>query len=288
MENALIILNPAAKGDKAARFHEKIEKMTDGVEIRLTTRAGDAEEIARDAVKNGCRTVVAAGGDGTINEVVNGIGESGVHLGVLPVGTMNVLAAELGLPIKDLAACWKVITDGHVKQIDLATANERFFVQLAGVGLDAQVVRETDLEFRKNFGPLSYVVSVAQIASRKPPKLDIHLPDSTKREGCFVLIGNGRYYGGPFHVFGEAEMDDGLLDVLVFHDLGYLDIVRYTQSLIFGGLSKLSNVDYFQTPSLRVTSEEEVPVELDGEVDFDVPVEFAIAPTKLGVCAPLK
>ncbi len=288
MEDTLIIMNPAAKGEKAARFIDRIRQLADGAEIRLTTSADEAEAIAREAVKSGYRTVVAAGGDGTINEVVNGLGESGVHLGILPVGTMNVLAAELGLPVKDLAACWRIITDGHIQQIDLARGNDRYFVQLAGVGLDAQVVRETDLEFRKNFGPLSYVVSVAQIAARIPPKLEIHTPDGQTRDGCFVLIGNGRYYGGPFHVFTDAAIDDGLLDVLIFHDLGYLDIVRYTQSLIFGGLSKLPNVDYFQTPSLRVTSEEEVPVELDGEVDFDVPVEFSIAPTKLMVCAPAK
>ncbi|MEO7934226.1 MAG: diacylglycerol kinase family protein [Chthoniobacterales bacterium] len=288
MEDTLIIMNPAAKGEKAARFVERIGQLAAGAEIRLTTAVGDAEKIAREAAQSGYKTVVAAGGDGTINEVVNGIGESRVNLGILPVGTMNVLAAELGLPVKDLAACWSVITDGHVQRIDLAKANDRYFVQLAGVGLDAQVVRETDLQFRKHFGPLSYVVSLAQIAARIPPKLEIHTPDGATRNGCFVLIGNGRYYGGPFHVFSDAAIDDGLLDVLIFHDLGYLDIVRYTQSLLFGGLSKLSDVDYFQTPSLRVTSEEEVPVELDGEVDFDVPVEFSIAKTKLGVCAPAK
>ena len=288
MEDTLIILNPAAKGDKAARFHERIHNLTNGCKIQLTTCGGDAQRLAREAIAAGCRTIVAAGGDGTINEVVNGIGESGVRLGVLPVGTMNVLAAELGLPMKDLDACWKVIKENHCREIDLATANDRFFVQLAGVGLDAQVVRETDLEFRKNFGPLSYVVSVAQIAARRPPKLHIERPDGSTTTGSFVLIGNGRYYGGPFHVFGDAAMDDGLLDVLIFHDLGYLDIVRYTQSLLFGGLSKLSDVDYFQTPSLRVTSEEEVPVELDGEVDFDVPVQFAIAEKKLRVCAPAR
>ncbi len=288
MEDTLIILNPAAKGEKAARFEEKIQQLTNGTAIRLTRKAGDAQEIAREAVANGCRSIVAAGGDGTINEVVNGIGESGVTLGVLPIGTMNVLAAEISLPMRDLAACWRIITEGHRRQVDLAKANERFFVQLAGVGLDAQVVRETDLEFRKNFGPLSYVVSVAQIAARKPPVLQIERPGFEPTTGSFVLIGNGRYYGGPFHVFGDAAMDDGLLDVLIFHDLGYLDIVRYTQSLLFGGLSKLSNVDYFQTPSLRVSSAEEVPVEVDGEVDFDVPVVFAIAPTKLNVYAPVK
>ncbi|HEX8371830.1 MAG TPA: diacylglycerol kinase family protein [Chthoniobacterales bacterium] len=288
MEDTLIIFNPAAKGEKAARFLNEIQKLSVGAEIKLTSFAGEAEEIARVAVVSGYKTVVAAGGDGTINEVLNGIGESSVNLGILPVGTMNVLAAELGLPMRNLPACWKIISDGHVINVDLPRANDRYFVQLAGVGLDAQVVRETDRGFRKNFGPLSYVVSLAQIASRKPPELEIHTPDGAVRHGCFVIIGNGRYYGGPFRVFSEAAMDDGLLDVLVFKDIGYLDLVRYTQSMLFGGISKLSGVDYFQTPSLRVISGQEVPVELDGEVAFEVPVDFGIAPTKLRLCTAEK
>lgn len=284
MEDTLIIMNPAAKGEKAARFRERIKQLSAGTELRLTSAVGDAEAIAREAVRSGYRTVVAAGGDGTINEVVNGLGESGVNLGILPVGTMNVLAAELGLPVKDLAGCWNIITENHIRSIDLAKGNDRYFVQLAGVGLDAQVVRETDLNFRKNFGPLSYVVSLAQVASRVPPKLEVSTPDGALRTGCFVLVGNGRYYGGPFRVFTDAALDDGLLDVLIFRDIGYLDLVRYMQSFIFGGLSKLSGVEYFQTSSLRVTSQDSVPVELDGEVAYEVPVDFSIAPTRLRVC----
>lgn len=286
MEKTLIIMNPAAKGDKALRLRDKLVEIVGDTEIRLTTFAGEAGQFATAAVADGYTKIVAAGGDGTVNEVVNGVGQSGVGVGIFPMGTMNVLAAELGLPLKDLAACWQVIQEGHHRKIDLAKANDHYFVQLAGVGLDAQVVQGTDLNFRKNFGPLSYVVSLAQIAARKPPKLLVHTPDGEKREGSFVLVGNGRYYGGPFHVFGKAVLDDGFLDVLVFQDLGVLDIVRYTQSLLFGNLSKMADVDYFQTPSLTVTSEEIVPVEADGEVLFDVPVEFSIAKEKLSVFVP--
>lgn len=285
MDETLIILNPAAKGEKALRFLKKIENLPGATRIELTKQVGDAEKLARVAVESGIRKIVAAGGDGTVNGVVNGIGQSGATLGVLPVGTMNVLAAELGLP-RDVEGCWEVICKGNIRHIDLPCANERYFVQLAGVGLDAQVVRETDLNFRKHFGPLSYLVSMAQIAARKPPELVVNTPDGNIRAGSFVLVGNGRYYGGPFRVFRDAVMDDGLLEVLVFRDLGYLDIARYIQSMIFGGLPDLDGVDYFQTPSLHVSSEQIVPVQLDGEVDFDVPVSFSLAPRKLVVCVP--
>ena len=286
MDDTLIILNPAAKGDKAARFLEKIKRVTGGTPIRLTERIGDAEVIARDAVKSGTRTVVAAGGDGTINGVVNGIGESGVRLGILPLGTMNVLAAELGLPHRDLGACWKIIQTEKTRRMDLCKMNDRYFIQLAGVGLDAQVVRETDLSFRKHFGPLSYVVTAVQVAGRTPPKLNVSAPDGKTRIGSFVLVGNGRFYGGPFRVFRDAQTDDGLLDVLIFRDLGYTDIARYVAAMAFGGIEKISGVEYFQTPSLRVYGDEAIPVELDGEVDFNIPADFSIAPNPMIVCIP--
>ena len=122
------------------------------------------------AVAEGFEQIVAAGGDGTIHEVVNGIAGSEAALGLMPMGTMNVFANELGLPANDLGRCWEIIRAEHTRLIDLPTANGKHFVQLAGVGLDAQVVKETSLTFKRNFGPLSYLISAAQIAGRRPPR----------------------------------------------------------------------------------------------------------------------
>src|SRR5205823_9585989 len=109
-------------------------------------------------------------------------------------------------------------------------ANGKHFVQLAGIGLDAQAVKETSVAFKRSFGPLSYLISAAQIASRPPPQLVIESKDTKTMEGSFVLIGNGRLYGGPFPFFKRALIDDGLLDVVVFKRIGYLDIIRYLRS----------------------------------------------------------
>ena len=108
-------------------------------------------------MREGFERIVAAGGDGTINEVVNGIAGSDAALGLLPMGTMNVFATELGLPSYDLNRCWEIIKAEHTRLIDLPSANGKHFVQLAGVGLDAQVVKETSLALKRNFGPLSYL-----------------------------------------------------------------------------------------------------------------------------------
>lgn len=282
MNKTVVILNPAARGEKAKSMTEKIEKMALGAYVSLSSAPGHARDLARHAVAEGFAKVVAAGGDGTINEVVNGIAGSDVSLGILPIGTMNVFAAELGLPLSNLRKCWDIIEAGHTRSVDLPRANRHYFVQLAGVGLDAQVVQETSWNFRKNFGPLSYVISAAQIAARKPPKLIVEA-DGRETEGSFVLIGNGRFYGGPFTIFKEAQIDDGKLDVLIFKNLGYLDIVRYLNGVIFGTHMQLPDVEYFQTAKAIIRSEQKVPVEVDGEVIDNLPVTFRVSPRKLNV-----
>lgn len=283
MQEILVILNPAARSERAKRTWKQIESFPNCT-LRTTTATGDARAFAEQAIGDGFTTVVAAGGDGTVNEVVNGIAGSGVALGILPVGTMNVFAAELGLP-NDLSAAWSVILAGHTRKVDLVRANTRYFVQLAGVGLDAQVVQETSWNFKKNFGPLSYVISAAQIAARKPPRLIVEA-DDREREGSFVLIGNGRFYGGPVAVFKDARIDDGLLDVLIFKNLGYLDIARYLGTIFMGNHTELPDVEYFQTPRAAVRSDEDVPVEVDGEVIAQLPITFRISSRKLRVVVP--
>lgn len=276
MLKTLVILNPAARSERAADLIRKIEKIvgSDALLCR-TAKAGDARAFARQAVEDGFQQIIAAGGDGTINEVVNGVAGSSASLGVLPVGTMNVFASELKLP-KNIEECWEVIRTGNTRTIDLPDAGGHAFVQMAGVGFDAQALKETSRDAKRNLGPLSYVISAAHIIARKPPRLFVQTGD-TLREGSFVLIGNGRYYGGPFVVFPNAKIDDGLLDVLVFKNLSHLDLVRYLQGIVFGNYEGLKDVDYFQTESLTVTSEEPVPVEVDGEVIGSAPMTFRCA-----------
>ncbi len=282
-EEIAVIYNPAARSEKAARVRETIRSLP-RCKLMPTASAGDATTLAARAVELGFRTIVAAGGDGTVNDVVNGIARSDATLGVLPVGTMNVFAAELGIP-GDLRKAWAVIEAGHARRIDLGRANKKFFVQLAGVGLDAQVVAATSWASKKSLGPLSYLVSAAQIAAQPPPKLLIEA-EGREREGSFVLIGNGRFYGGPLAFFKDAKIDDGLLDVLIFKNVGYLDLARYVSMMLVGRHTDLRDVEYFQTRRAAVRSESEVPVEVDGEVVERLPVTFRISARKLKVLTP--
>ena len=286
MNKTLVILNPAARSDKASRLRERIAALSGDASMRLTSEAGDARRIAAEAVREGFEVVIAAGGDGTLNEVVNGIGGSTVRLGILPVGTMNVFATELGIPQGNLERAWSIIEQGNVVEVDLPKANDTHFIQLAGVGLDAEVVRKTTADSKKALGPLSYLLTLVQVAAHKPSRVMLEAEGGRISEGSFALIGNGRLYGGPFPVFQRASLFDGLLDVLVFQNQSHWDVVRYFQAIAFGTHPQLPDVEYFQTSTLRVTSSGDVPVELDGEVAGMLPCLFSVSSQKLRVLAP--
>ena len=287
MPETIVILNPTAGSPEHVRsWQERVESLAGDCPVRVTSHPGEAEELAQRAIDEGFTRIVAAGGDGTVNQVANGLADRKAALGVLPMGSVNVFAMELGLPLYNLRRCWDIIEDTNIRQIDLPIANGRYFVQLAGVGLDAQVVKETSLAFKRSFGPLSYLISAAQIAARQPPKLFIESEETSVEEGSFVLVGNGRLYGGPFPFFKHAIVDDGLFDVVVFKRLGYLEIVKYLQDVVFSSDIKVPEIEYFQTRQLRITSEQDVPLELDGELAGNCPVEFRIRGKALRVLTP--
>jgi diacylglycerol kinase (ATP) len=284
MTDTVVILNPFAGNLETVRdWGQRVESIVGDLPIRTTSHPGEAEALARRAVEEGFERVVAVGGDGTVNHVANGIAGSNATLGILPMGTINVFAMELGLPSNDLQRCWDIVQAGNVRLVDLPSANGRYFVQLGGIGLDAQAVKETTLAFKRSLGPLSYLISAAHIAARQPPKLSIESEDAPVREGSFLLVGNGRLYGGPFPFFKQAAVDDGLLDVVVFKRLGFLEIIKYLHDVVFSSDIRVPEIEYFQTRQLRVSSEQDVPMELDGELAGNCPVDFQMHEKALSV-----
>lgn len=280
-----IILNPTAKGERAKNLIRRLQEIFPEADLLATKRAGHAQDLARQAAARGDDMIIAAGGDGTINEVVNGMAGTPSALGILPVGTVNVFAMELGIPSK-LEKAIEIIRTGYTTCIDLADANGRSFVQLAGVGFDAQTVQKTDRSFKNALGPLSYIVTAAQLALQKPPVLTVEAEGQKTAQGSFMLVGNGRYYGGPFQFFPEASMTDGKLDVCLFKNLSHIDLIRYFQGILSGSHTKFKDVVYFKSASIYVTSDREVPIEVDGELHGLVPVRFTVKKSALTVLVP--
>ncbi len=289
-----VILNPAARSTKAAALENALRRLSPEPELHLTSGPGDAAIIAEKLAAAGHELVVSAGGDGTMNEVLQGLcranarrkpGEKHTALGVLPLGTMNVFSVELKLPGKDIEACWRAITAGQRREVDLWMANDMYFAQLAGVGLDAQIVQETSWEAKKKFGPLSYVMSAVNVLMRPPPTLSVQIDGKAPLLGTVVLIGNGRHYGGPFPLFRDASNTDGKLDLIIFRGLGGLEFLQLLRGMLLDGYQECEYLDYLQASEFTVTSDAgETPVELDGELaELNAPVVFRPAPFRLSV-----
>ncbi len=280
MTRFFVIFNPAARGEKTQRLRQFLEsKKSDRVTLAPTLCAGDATRLA--AAADNHDIIVAAGGDGTINEVINGL--ENATLGILPLGTVNVFAKELGIP-HDLAGAWSVIEAGHTRTVDLGCAEfadkRRYFCQLAGVGFDARAVRAVSWELKKKVGPLAYVWAGLKVLGEAHAPVGVESAGA-EIAGAAVFVGNGRYYGGKFRLFPRANIDDGLLDVCVFEKCGYLDLLRYGQGILRVTHTGLRGVHYFQTNEFSCSGT--APLELDGEDAGDAPVKFSVKPRALRV-----
>jgi YegS/Rv2252/BmrU family lipid kinase len=292
-----VIFNPTAKGEKAKRFRRHLDEIGAQSALKLTAAAGDARRLAAEAVREGFEIIVAAGGDGTVNEVLNGLGEAPdgfarARLAVLPLGTVNVFAREMGIPRK-LGAAWKAIREGRDTLIDLPAVEysasgvrqRRFFAQLAGAGLDARAIELVHWDLKKKIGPLAYVWAGLQALNGAPSAITA-AADGRSVDGGLVLIGNGRLYGGSFRVFPKADLHDGQLDVCVFPKVNWLTLAHCGPHLLLRGCLPSAVSEVFRAASLVLTSTAPTPLEVDGELIGHLPATFSVAPGRLRVIVP--
>ncbi|HWF18529.1 MAG TPA: diacylglycerol kinase family protein [Verrucomicrobiae bacterium] len=294
-----MIFNPTARGEKARRFRRHLDEIGADCALKQTVAAGGARPLAAEAVREGFETVVAAGGDGTLNEVLNGIGDvpdgfERARLGVLPLGTVNVFAKELGMPA-GLKQGWQVLREGNETRIDLpmvecagadGKAYRRYFAQLAGTGLDARAIELADWQLKKKMGPLAYVWAGVE-AMRDKPSCVTATNGSHTATGELVLIGNGCFYGGRYRLHPGADLRDGLLEVRVFPKANWLTLLRCAGMFVARMNLPEGVAKSFQSKSLTLTSELPTPIEVDGENIGHLPATFSIQQKKLRVVAPL-
>ncbi len=293
---ACVIFNPAAKGQKAERFRRSLDVIATEAELKLTAAPGDARHLATRAVEEGFDTLIAAGGDGTLNEALNGIGDAPngferARLGVLPLGTANVFARELGSPLHP-AEAWAVLREGRERTIDLPrleigdAENRRrlYFAQLAGAGLDARAIQLVSWSLKKKIGPLAYLWAGLRALSETQSNLSVS--DGIRSlAGQLVLIGNGRMYGGNFKVFPEADATDGFLDVCVFPRVNWPMLMRCGFQLLLTGSLPENAVTRLRTKSFTLIGPSGVCAEVDGELAGPLPARFTVQPKTLRVLA---
>lgn len=282
-----LIFNPKARSQKGGRVLRFLMSHANRFAMYATNHAGEARDLAARFAREGEPVVIAAGGDGTLNEVVHGLAGSSTVLGVLPAGTMNVFAREMGIPFDSLERALAIIDAGLVREVDLFSANGSPFVQMAGIGFDAQVIEETTWESKKMLGPLAYLLAAVKVLGEQPPKMEIVCADGRREEGVAVVAGNGSLYGGQFKLFRNADNQDSKLDVLVYKEAGYRIVLDSLRGLAFGGVDLLESTSYFQTEAFTVRANREVPVEVDGEwIGRFSEVRFVETASRLRVLAP--
>ncbi|WP_143158538.1 diacylglycerol/lipid kinase family protein [Rubritalea squalenifaciens] len=287
-----LLFNPNARSQKGKRALSFIMEHAKDFVLYATRDIDDARNLASKFADKGEPVVLAAGGDGTLNAVVQGLAGSDTALGVLPAGTMNVFAREIGIPVPNLQSsnlnkAMEVIRAGNMREVDLFESNGKPFVQMAGVGFDAQVIEETTNESKKVFGPLAYLMSAVKLLGDTPPKMRVIFKDGREIDGVAVLVGNGSLYGGQVKLFPKADNCDDMLDLIVFKESGYKFVLDSLKGL--AGVLDLvgSSVEYLHADDFKVVSDREVPVEVDGEyVGRCHTVEFTPASKKLKVLAP--
>ena len=293
-----MIFNPAARGEKARRFRRQLDAGGAQCAFKTTTAPGDARRLATEAVTDGFDLIVAAGGDGTINEVLNGIGDvpdgfARARLGVLPLGTVNVFARELKIPLR-IERAWEVLQQGREQKIDLprvefsaaGVLQKRYFCQLAGAGLDARAIELVDWQHKKKVGPLAYVIAGLKALCEKKPQITVRV-NGQSATGELVLVGNGRFYGGSFALLPLADLHDGRLDLCVLPRTDWWTLLRCAPGLLLRGKLPASVAQYFSAATFELTSESAAAFELDGEWVGKLPVTFSIEREKLRVVVPL-
>lgn len=254
------------------------------VELYPTEYAGHATEIAHECVKQGYNLIIAAGGDGTINEVINGMAETDAVLGVIPMGTANVLALELNLPSEVEAAC-EVIASGQVSTIDLGKAGDRYFSCMAGTGFDAHVIKEAHSKIKKVLGVLTYpIVALKEFLFYPFKKITVRLDDQPiPRKGYWLVVNNGKYYGGKMPLATFANMRDGYLDVTIFKYRGFIPAMIYILGVWHNRVDKLMSVEQFQCKRVYIEKGRGASVHVDAEYYCEAPIEIKVVPSALKV-----
>ncbi|MBT8036033.1 MAG: diacylglycerol kinase family lipid kinase [Verrucomicrobiae bacterium] len=283
-----LIFNPRARSQRAQKTLRFLMSHAQWFALYASRSAEDATELAAKLAADGEPVVIAAGGDGTINAVVQGLAGTTTALGVLPAGTMNVFARELGLPFNSLKKSFGILEKEYIKEVDLFETNGHAFVQMAGIGFDAQVIEETTWETKKLFGPMAYLMSAMKVLGEKPPKMRITCEDGRVEEGVCALAGNGSLYGGQVKLFRKADNSDDMLDMLVFTEAGFKLVRDSVKGIATGAIDAgNSSVKYLQARSFQIECDREVPMEADGEYIGRVShVSLLPAKRKLRVVAP--
>jgi YegS/Rv2252/BmrU family lipid kinase len=285
----VVIYNPVARrasARKVALATAFLRERGFSPELFTTEKKGDAESFAREAARKNPFAVIAAGGDGTVNEVVNGIVWSDTPLALLPLGTTNVLAREIGIPENIPEAMEKVVS-GTPRKVSLGRITlengvvDRYFCLMAGIGFDAQAVHGVNSSLKKLSGRLAYVLSgFGNFLRYSPGEITLDM-NGEKYPGYTAVISKASKYGGQFMVSPEASLHDPSFHVCVFSGGKRLDLLRYVLGVVRGRHLGYHDVKCGKT--VRVVVRGKAHIQIDGDYLGVTPAELTIAENALRI-----
>jgi YegS/Rv2252/BmrU family lipid kinase len=234
--------------------------------VRPTTKAGDAQAFARDAVTRGCDLVVAWGGDGTINEAASALLHTKVPLGIVPAGSGNGLASDLLIPF-DARAALRIAASGRTMSIDAGRVDDCVFFNIAGIGIDAVIAARFNQRGMRQRGLLGYLqLSSAELLRYRSLHYAVQLDDQQlEHHAMLIAFANGRQYGNRLFIAPGARLDDGLLEVVIVDRLSLLSIAWRIPSLFRGTLRTGGGVTMRAARWARVQADDAIPFHVDGE-----------------------
>lgn len=287
MKKVCMVVNPAAGVGECmqryARAREIFKSRSDTKDIeyieKISQLQGDIPKLVRQAVEEGSDTVVITGGDGSMREAVSELVNKDVNVFLFPFGTGNDFAKFMGLPTEPREAVDRLLS-GKAQKIDAAMANNKYFLNVAGVGFDVEVLVNTDW-FRKYFkNKRAYMMGLfSAIVRLKKHELTLSWGENKKiHQAMIISVGNGKYIGGGIPALINADIQDGNLDVCVIHDLKKRRIASVLLKFLKGEHVGLPETDYFSIDNLLVEAKNQLSVQLDGEIIEKTPVLFKIVP----------
>lgn len=242
---------------------------------------------AQEAAKRCVPLVIVGGGDGTLSSVVKYLVGSKSTLGVLPLGTGNQFARDLGINADVETAC-RVFSEGRVGEVDLGTVGDDYFLNVATVGLTTRIAEELTVEAKRRFGRFVYALALARALRKvRPFKATLKMPDGEQTfETLQIVIGNGRFHAGPFPLAPDATITDGKLEGYVLATKSRWALLSYALHLPGGHQVDLADVASFSTTEIALESHPRERVTVDGEISFRTPIRLGIAPKALRVMVP--
>ncbi|MFC0273189.1 diacylglycerol kinase [Metabacillus herbersteinensis] len=282
MKKARIIYNPTSGREAFKKYLpevlEKFEQAGFETSCHATTCEGDATKAAKVAAERGFDLVVAAGGDGTLNEVVNGIAELEVRpqIAVIPVGTTNDFARAAGIPLNDIPSAADAILKGIAKPIDIGLVNDQYFVNIAGGGRLTELTYEVPSKLKTVIGQLAYYLKgIEMLPSIRPTEVEIEYDGKLfQGEIMLFLVSLTNSVGGFEKLAPDSKLDDGLFDLLILKKANLAEFIKVASMALRGEHINDEHIIYTKANRVKISTKDKMQLNLDGEYGGLLPGEF--------------